>query len=223
MTSVQADFSSAHPVDEIACLSDVQLSDLHGASSPAGRQDFEARLGGTFLADITVLLECQLLGSRVQPEELQGKPSSELTPRQFTLIRIQAGNVEGAIDFVQRHAPEQMDWLNTQLKFHKLQQSDTTTPAPFLHIRAVRQTVLIDAEAGRLAKVMGQFGVFRAWAYAHHIDDGDGRVERTKLEDIWRDTQIAQSKRHARRLLKEGIQHGYWTVDRRSQRVYLSG
>jgi len=29
--------------------------------------------------------------------------------RKFALIRIQIGNFDGAIDFIQRHAPEELD------------------------------------------------------------------------------------------------------------------
>ncbi|MEQ8675290.1 MAG: hypothetical protein RLP44_08320 [Aggregatilineales bacterium] len=131
--------------------------------------------------------------------------------------------MDGAIEFIQSHAPEEIDWLNAQLKCHRLKLPSIELKTPTPQIKVIHQTILIDAEAGRIAKVVGQFGLFREWVYAHAIDDGDGRIARDKLEDTWRETGIATSKRHSRRLIKEGIKYGYWTQDARTGRVYLSG
>ncbi len=131
--------------------------------------------------------------------------------------------MDGAIDFIQRHAPNEIDWLNEQLKSNKTQPSDIKIKAVIPQIKVSHQTALIDAEAGRIAKVVGQFGVFRAWAYAHASDNGDGWIERQTVERVWDETGIARSKRHRRRLIKEGIEWGYWTYDDRTGRVYLSG
>ncbi|MGB7340272.1 MAG: hypothetical protein WBC91_15345, partial [Phototrophicaceae bacterium] len=87
----------------------------------------------------------------------------------------------------------------------------------------VPDDILVDAEAGRIARLIGQFGVYRAWVFAHSIDDGDGWVERKQLEDLWQTVGVAKSKRQARRIIQQGIQGGYWTQDKNTKRIYLFG
>ncbi|MEQ8673601.1 MAG: hypothetical protein RLP44_17200 [Aggregatilineales bacterium] len=220
MTSVNTELGSTRLVDEPNNSNETQSADLQRSSAPA---EIEARLGGKFSADLAALLKKQ------SPKPIE--ESSQLTPdaypdhtiRQFALIRIQIGNIEGAIDFIQRHAPEEMDWLNAQLRPRQIVPPSVKSQPVLTQIKVIQRTVLIDAEAGRIAKVVGQFGLFRAWAYAHAVDSGDGRVEREELENVWQDAGVATSKRHSRRLIKEGINQGYWTLDARTGRIYLSG
>jgi hypothetical protein len=70
-----------------------------------------------------------------------------------------------------------------------------SSPAPSLDVSIVPGGVLIDAEAGRIARILGQFGVYRAWAYALSIDNGDGWAEREALEIHWQKVSVASSTR----------------------------
>ena len=220
MTSARTELGSTRLVDEPNSTNKMQSAELQCSCSPT---EIETRLGGKFSADLAALLKKQPSEPVTASTHIKSDVQPDHAIRQFALLRIQIGNVEGAIEFIQRHAPDQIDWLNAQLKHHKVTPL-AIKPEPSLpKIKVVQQTVLIDAEAGRIAKVIGQFAVFRAWAYAHAIDDGDGRVERDALEDIWKDAGVAISKRHSRRLIKEGINLGYWTLDGRTGRIYLSG
>ncbi|MEQ8677999.1 MAG: hypothetical protein RLP44_01550 [Aggregatilineales bacterium] len=220
MTSVQAELGSTRLVDEPNRSNEMQSAELQCSSAP---DEIETRLGGKFSADLAALLKRQ----SSEPVTKSNPTKSDLHPdheiRQFALLRIQIDNIDGAFDFIQRHAPDQIDWLNAQLKHHKVTPLAIKPEPSLTKLKVVQKTMLIDAEAGRIAKVVGQFGLFRAWAYAHAVDDGDGRVERDALENVWRDAGIANSKRHIRRLLKEGINQGYWTLDSRTGRIYLSG
>ncbi len=217
MTSAQTELGSTRLVDEPNSPNEMQSTELQRASAS---DEIETRLGGKFSADLAALLKKQSTTKVTETSQVPVRKSNELTIRQFALIRIQSGNVERAIDFVQRHAPDQMDWLNAQLKHHQITSPAIKSKQSSTKLKVIQKTVLVDAEAGRIAKVVGQFG---AWAYAHAIDDGDGRIERDALEDVWRDAEVAISKRHARRMIKEGIKHGYWTLDVRTGRIYLSG
>ncbi|MEQ8673437.1 MAG: hypothetical protein RLP44_10450 [Aggregatilineales bacterium] len=220
MTSGQAELGSTRLVNEPNSPNETQSAELQRSSAP---DEIETRLGGKYSADLAALLKKQPSETTEESAHLKIDAQPDHTMRQFALLRIQIGNVEGAIDFIQRHAPEEIDWLNAQLKHHKVTPPSINPERSLSKIKVVYQTVLIDAEAGRIAKVIGHFGLFRAWAYAHAIDDGDGRVERDALENIWKDAGIAISKRHSRRLIKEGINQGYWTLDTRTGRIYLSG
>ncbi|MEQ8672729.1 MAG: hypothetical protein RLP44_09890 [Aggregatilineales bacterium] len=220
MTSVNTELGSTRLVDEPNRPDEMQSTELQRSSAP---DEIETRLGGKFSADLPALLKKQ----PAEPIEESTHPKIDSHPdhtiRQFALIRIQIGNIEGAIDFIQRHAPQEMDWLNAQLKCHRVKRPIAVLKTPTPQIKVIHQTVLIDAEAGRIAKAIGQFGVFRAWAYGHAVDDGDGHIDRQALEAIWRDAGVAKSKRHVRRLLKDGIKHSYWTYDEPTGRFYLSG
>jgi hypothetical protein len=55
------------------------------------------------------------------------------------------------------------------------------------------------------------------------MDDGDGWVMREALETLWRRVSVASSQRHARRIIQQGIQMGYWTQDKAARRIYLTG
>ncbi len=220
MTSANTELGSTRLVDELNSLNEKQSIDLQGSSAPA---EIETRLGGKFSADLAALLKKQSTALVKEPANVKTHIYRDHTILQFTLVRIQIGNVDGAIDFIQRHAPEQMEWLNTRLKHQKVTPSAIKSKQSSTKLKVVQKTVLIDAEAGHIAKAIGQFGVFRAWAYAHTVDNGDGRVERDALKNVWKDAEVAKSERHARRLIKEGINRGYWTHDNRTGRIYLSG
>jgi hypothetical protein len=98
-----------------------------------------------------------------------------------------------------------------------------SSPSQLLEVSIITDGVLIDAEAGRIARLLGQFGVYRAWAYAHSIDDGDGWVEREALEMHWRKVSVASSTRHTRRIIQQGIEARYLTQDKTTKRIYLKG
>lgn len=225
MTSWQGGLSSTRPHHE-----------LHSpplTPSDNALPDILARLGGKFAADIADILEKQTSQSEYRQVTRQPEPIQEdkFSHQHFALARIRAGNVEGAIQYIERHASELSAWLHTQIQHFvphhmrkKYRSNLSTSPQQAIPTMAiVPDTVLIDAEAGRIAHILGQFGVFRAWAYAHSIQSGCGWIERSELEQLWRNTQIATSKRHARRVLQRGIQQGYWTQDKATKRIYLIG
>ena len=110
-------------------------------------------------------------------------------------------NISGAIEYIQRHAPEQMNWLESQIKhFYPTFRLRKTFSNQFAEdvqniqpsIALVPDGILVDAEAGRIARLIGQFGVYRAWVFAHSIDDGDGWVERKQLETLWQTVGVAK-------------------------------
>ncbi len=150
--------------------------------------------------------------------------------RRFALDCLRAGKVEAAARFIQRYTPEQKPWLDKQFKYFHTQPQIDTLPATsskaeaFLSMLAVvPDTVKIDTEAGRIAHVLGEFAVFRAWAYGLVTDDGDGWVDRKELETVWRNVGIVSSSRHARRLIQRGMSQGYWSQDKTRKRIYLTG
>jgi len=193
--------------------------------------DILVRLGGRFAADIADIL--QKLPEKTPAPEPQLAKSEPLNPdvyhhQQFAVARIRAKNITGAIDYIERHAPELRNWLDAQIKhfapYYKLNNKLSTNPNPILpEISLVPDGILIDAEAGRIARIIGQFGVYRAWAFAHSIDDGDGWLDRRELETLWQNVGVATSKRHARRIIQQGHNLGYWTQDKATKRIYLTG
>ncbi len=226
MTSARTELGSMRLRDESNSPNHTQSNGLQRSSVP---DDIASRLGGKFSADLDALLKKTNPTTPLEQPKLIRDPEPSKTDtmiRKFALIRIQIGNFDGAIEFIQRHAPEEIDWLRKQLqivgKGYLLRQNQKSE-TPIIEIKQITHPALIDAEAGRIARAIGQFTAFRAWAYGHMIDDGDGRIQRNELENIWYETHICTSKRHARRLLNEGIGHGYWTFDKRTKRVYLSG
>ncbi|MEQ8671864.1 MAG: hypothetical protein RLP44_05320 [Aggregatilineales bacterium] len=220
MTSARTELGSTRPCAELNSPNDLQSTELQCSSAP---DEIEARLGGKFSADLAALLKKQPAEPIEEPTQRKIDPHPDHTIRQFALIRIQIGNIQGAIDFIQHHAPDEMDWLNAQLRPRQIALPSIKSEQALAKIKVVQQTVLIDAEAGRIAKVVDQFGIFRSWAYGHAVDDGDGHIERDELEVIWYEAGVATSKRHCRRLIKEGINLGYWTHDKKTGRIYLSG
>ena len=233
MTSVQAELSSTRLFDEQHTVPHMQDSHLHGASSLFSLPEILKRLGGRFAADIADILE----NPPEIPDTQHINPNSNLVDsktyehQQFALARLRSKNVQGAVDFIQRHAPEQMNWLRSQIKrfapyaLKHIQKTGASTKAEpiFPNISIVPDGILIDAEAGRIARMLGQFAVFRTWAFAHSIDDGDGWIERKELEKLWLKVEVAKSKRHARRIIQQGISKGYWTQDKSTKRIYLTG
>jgi len=226
MTSARTELGSMRLRDESNSTQSTQSTELQRSSAP---DDISARLGGKFSADLDALLKKTPSTTPLeQPARKKEPKPSTKDPmiRTFARLRIQIGNFDGAIDFIQRHAPEETDWLRTQLqlvgKGHWLRKNQKSDQ-PIIQIKQIQHPALIDAEAGRIARAIGQFTAFRAWAYANMIDDGDGRVQRDQLERIWQETHICTSKRHARRIINEGIEQDYWTFDKRTKRVYLSG
>lgn len=109
--------------------------------------EIEARLGGKFSADLAALLKKQSSNPIEEPAQLKTHIYQDHTIRQFALLCIQIGNVYGAIDFIQRHAPEQMDWLNTQLQQCSVKSPSIKSEQVLPKIKIIQQTVFIDAEA----------------------------------------------------------------------------
>ena len=110
MTSVQAECSSTRLFDEPHSNSHMPETHSHGAST------ILEQLGGRFSADVAHLLQ------QAQHEPLSSphtEAKHELTEvQQFALARIRANNIQGAVTFIQRHAPEQMDWLQAQIRVY---------------------------------------------------------------------------------------------------------
>jgi hypothetical protein len=182
-----------------------------------------SKLGGRFAADVRDILQKQADPNRanVTPERQLapvGNPLSE--HQQFALLRLRAGNTQGAIDYIQRHAPELTGWLSLHLPQKRIDKKQW----PIGVVRASDHPMpFVDPEVGRIAYVLGMFGIYRAWGYGHAIDNGDGWVTRAELEQCWQEAEIATSERHRRRLLKQGTENGFWTVDQTCQRIYLTG
>ena len=232
MTSAQAELGSARPSDELnnsLCTPDI---DLNGAFSHVSVSEVMERLKGHFSADVAHILSTS--SQQINSTHIPQKPihdNENYGHKQYILACLRAKNVDGAINFVQRHIPELTKWLHLQIKRYaphavkQIQQTNiiTKVQASVADVTVVPDGILIDAEAGRIARILGQFGVFRAWAYAHSIDDGDGWIERKELEVVWRNLSIASSKRHGRRIIQQGIQWGYWTQDKATKRIYLTG
>jgi len=70
-------------------------------------------LCGKFSADLDALSikKTQPTTPKEQTTQKRLSEASTIDPmiRKFALIRIQIGNFDGAIDFIQRHAPEELD------------------------------------------------------------------------------------------------------------------
>lgn len=236
MTSAQTELSSARPSDELhspLCTLDI---DLDGVSSPASVSEVMDRLNGHFSADVEHILSTsfkfkQVNSTYIPQKSTRNDDEDNYGYKQYILACLRAKNVDGAINFVERHIPELTTWLNIQIKRYtprfvtRIQQTIiiSKTQANITDVTIEPDGILIDAEAGRIARILGQFGVFRAWAYAHSIDDGDGWIERAELETVWQQISIVSSKRHARRIIQQGTQWGYWTQDRATKRIYLNG
>ncbi len=235
MTSVQTELRSTRLCAESNI--DSSSSDTpHETSLPTPPPELMAMLGGRFVADVAHILQ-----------KLPEKPSitkcrtSQFTPKSvnkevlehqaFALARLRGRNVSGAIDYIERHAPDLRQWLNGQIqrvypKFHiqKFSKQFTENVQYIQRFAAlVPDGILVDPEAGRIARLIGQFGVYRAWVFAHSTDDGDGWVERKQLEELWQTVGVAKSKRQARRIIQQGTNQQYWTQDKATKRIYLFG
>jgi hypothetical protein len=186
------------------------------------------KMAGHFSADVTdILLDFDKPEAEAVPRPIQTKTlriSKETWEhREFALISLKRGNNQQAIDYIQRYSPDDLDWIHQQIAARGMK-SSTAKPAPIIpKIQIIQKIVNIDPELGRLACVLVEFNYFRAWSYAHQIDDGDGWLGRAEAEAIWKATGIAKDKRQARRLISSGINYGYWTFDRATKRLYLSG
>ena len=150
MTSVNTELGSTRLVDEPNRPNrpnDLQSVELQRSSAP---DEIETRLGGKFSAGLAALLKKH----PSEPATDSNKTNSDLHPdhviRQFALLRIQIGNIDGAIDFIRRHAPENLEWLNAQLKQSEVKPPSIKYEQTLPKIKIVQQTVLIDAEAGRI-------------------------------------------------------------------------
>lgn len=231
MTSVQAELSSARVCDELHNPSTSQDTDLSAVAASALFEEMSARIGGRFSADIAAILRMpsKEAGNRKVAPNSDGA-SDVFAYRQFALNCLRAGRVQIAVTIIERHAPEQMAWLEGHTKSIQAQPqvNAVSLAAPKVSeilatLAIVPDSVKVDAEVGRIAYVLGQFSVFRAWAYGLAADNGDGWMERAELETLWEHVGIATSSRHARRLIQNGVAQGYWSQDRTRKRIYLTG
>ena len=229
MSSVQTELSSARLCNSLTI--ERRSSPPDPPSHPAF-EEISARIGGRFSADLaTILRDSVEHSSKAHLISVRDTTATEINPTlKIVSTALCAGNVQEARDFLQHHAPEQMAWLEAQISrsgSYKRNGDDrpkSPVAGSFLsNITVVPNQVKIDAEAGRIARALGQFGVFRAWAYAQAVDDGDGWVGRHELETLWKHADIAHSPRHARRLIRQGVEQGYWTQDKERNRIYLTG
>lgn len=174
MSSVQAESSSTRLSAELDTDSHMPDINQHGASSPSPLPNILAQLGGRFAADVADILQKlpentdqQKNTLHLQHSELINKETHE--HQQFALVRLRARNIQGAVDYIQRHAPELQDWLNSQIKqyaphYHhkKSQKSNLSTSIHLLQqdVRFVPDGILIDAEAGRIARILTNLAYF---------------------------------------------------------------
>ena len=231
MTSVQAEMSSARLHDKSNSPSVTQDANLSDIAAPALFEEISARIGGRFSADLAAVLRAppKPPGSRQIAQRLDDA-SDTYAYQQFALDCLREGKVQVAMNFIQRYASEQMAWLDKQItRFQAQNQFDSALPTTpkargsLSTLAVAPDQVKIDAEAGRIAHVLGQFVVFRAWAYGLAADNGDGWIKREELETLWRHGGIASSSRHARRLVRLGANEGYWSQDKARKRIYLTG
>ncbi len=236
MTSVKTELSSTRLCAESNTPS--SSSDTpHEASSPTPPPDLMVMLGGRFAADVADILQKhpeKQTTPKDQKPQIEGKAVDQevLDHQAFALARVRGKNVSGAIEYIERHAPELRQWLDGQIQhyypkfrvhrsFSQLFAENVERIQQFAAL--VPEGILVDPEAGRIARLIGQFGVYRAWVFAHSTDDGDGWVERKQLEDLWQTVGVAKGKRQARRIIQQGIKQGYWTQDKKTKRIYLFG
>ncbi|MEM9954515.1 MAG: hypothetical protein AAF846_23100 [Chloroflexota bacterium] len=236
MTSVQTELRSTRLCAESNTAS--SSSDTpHETSSPTPPPDLMAILGGRFATDVADILQ-KIHEKKSHPvtqtHQVNHKPVDEMTYQHqaFALARVRARNVSGAIEYIERHAPDLRQWLNGQIqhyypKFHIRKSFSKQFAENVKRIQRfatlVPEGILVDPEAGRVARLIGQFGVYRAWVFAHSTNDGDGWVERKQLEDLWQTVGVAKGKRQARRIIQRGIKQSYWTQDKKTKRIYLFG
>jgi hypothetical protein len=234
MTSVQAELSSTRLRAESNI--DSSSSDTpHETSLPTPPPELMAMLGGRFAADVADILQ-KLPEKQTQQKLAKTQEKTihnEVYEHQaFALARLRGKNVSGAIDYIECHAPDLRQWLDGQIqRFYPTFRVQKSFSKQFAEdVQRVQQFAtlvpdgsLVDPEAGRIARIIGQFGMYRAWIFAHATDDGDGWVERKQLEDLWQTVDIAKSKLHARRIIQQGINQQYWTQDKATKRLYLFG
>lgn len=190
MTSVQAELSSARLFDESKNPSATQDSDLSDLCASTSFEEISARIGGRFTADLAAILrssskplgEKQLVPGRDRPER------NTYANQEFGL---HTGKIQQAVTLIQRHAPEQIDWLNQQSKGSRghvrvdSKAPKLTNEYTFLsRIAVVPELVKIDTEVGRIARVLGQFGLFRAWVYGLGAGKGDGWINRKEAYNV---------------------------------------
>ena len=236
MTSVQTELRSTRLCAELNTT--LHSSNIpHEASLPTPPAELMTMLGGRFVADVADILqkipEKQSATMCRTPQITPKTVNKEILEHQaFALARLRGKNVSGAIDYIERHAPELKQWLNARIKhfypkfhiwtsFRKQFIEDTRHFHRFSEL--LPDGILVDPEAGRIARLIGQFGLYRAWVFAHSTDNGDGWVERKQMEELWQTVGVAKSKRQARRIIQQGINQQYWTQDKATKRIYLFG
>jgi hypothetical protein len=119
---------------------------------------------------------------------------------------------------IERHAPELLDWL---LKFTG--QKPPEVPKPIIPPIKIAQSVRFDPELARLAYMQGVFPLFRMWVYSVYVvGDGSGWVNKRDVLDTLNRFDFSLSRRHLNRLIQRG--NGvFWTLDKVTSRVYLTG
>lgn len=227
---------------EVSIMAD-ETPGTTGQGQPNIPDELLQRFGGAFSADLADLManfepKPARPSAAPPPLSIRPEPEPQSAPepidtwlydlRQFAQAYIRHRKVEEAIAFMLRHAPEDSEWLTQQVersaprllgKITNEPETDTSeTP-----ITIIPDATYIDTEMGRLAVVLGQVPLFRAWAIAQGIDDGDGWIERDTLERLWRAERVGGSPRHLRRIIQHGVEHGYWTYDKETKRIYLTG
>ena len=117
MPSVQAELSSARLIKESAGIAAGQSSHLPDTPSHSTFEEISARIGRRFSADLAAILR----NSVGHPGKAHLTPTQDSTEndsyaiRQFVFTALRAGNFHAARDFLLRHAPEQMAWLEAQI------------------------------------------------------------------------------------------------------------
>ena len=132
--------------------------------------------------------------------------------------------------FIQRHALEQMAWLDRQIKsFPAQNQLDTALPTSprasgFLSTLAVvPDHVKIDAEAGRIAYVWANLRYFgpglMVWLLTMATAGSIGENWRP-YGGMWASPVVRVTPAV---LFRDGVVRGYWSQDKTRKRIYLTG
>ena len=117
MISAQTELGSTRPSDELHSPLCTPNIDLNGASSHASVLEVMERLNGHFSADVTHILHTS---SQTNSTHIPQKPirndDESYGHKQYVLTCLRAKNIDGAINFVERHIPELTKWLHVQIK-----------------------------------------------------------------------------------------------------------
>ncbi|MEL6403348.1 MAG: hypothetical protein AAFR81_03200 [Chloroflexota bacterium] len=203
--------------------------------SPEIPAEVKAILGDRFAADLADIIATSKSNVEQSPRIKQNQRIETIQPeqvlddemlhRQFALVRLRAGKPQGAIDYIKRHAPELLNWMNQQVRILNpaFWKKEKQLHSLFSSVRTVEREVIADIEAARIAYTINELSVYRAWLYAQSLQTGCGWVERKRIESLWSDVGVANGKRQARRIIKQGIDLGYWTQNKQTKRLYLTG